>query len=161
MTGDLVNVSDSAAGSFVGVYDADGQLVSSALPGGITKTFTFDTTRTPTSLSYKRSDGTLIYQNSGIENAHGQYTGLLDDTFGQDSTSQILDYDAAGRLTRVQDSRTNSGTTYCTQREYTLDANSNRTSKAVRPETPGQCASSGGVTRNDTYEAADRLTSSG
>jgi RHS repeat-associated protein len=165
LTGDLVYASDSAAGDFVGVYDADARLVGTVLPGGIVKTFTFDTTGTATYTAYSRGSGCstncLIYQQSGLENAHGQYSGLMDDTSGQDSTLQYYDYDAAGRLRRVQDNRTTSGTTYCTQREYSLDADSNRLSKTARLETAGQCAQTGGTTQTNTYDNADRITSAG
>jgi len=155
LTGDLTYVSDSAAGGFVGVYDADARLIATGMPGGVNKWFTYDTAGSPTYVGYTRSDGSLLYQNAGLENAHGQYVGLLEDISGQDSGLQYYDYDAAGRLTKVQDNRAG---THCTQREYTLDANSNRLSKVARPESAGYCAQSGGTPTLNTYDDADRMT---
>lgn len=165
ITGDLTYVNDSGAGEFTGVYDADGRLVGTVMPGGIAKSFTFDAAGTPTYTAYTRMTGCssncLLYQQSGVENAHGQYWGLTEDVTGQESTYQLYDYDAAGRLVKAQDNRISAGTTYCTQREYSLDADSNRLSKASRPETAGSCATSGGTTQSNTFDDADRVTNSG
>jgi RHS repeat-associated protein len=167
VTGDLVFASDSAAGAFVGVYDADARLVGTVLPGGMIKTFTFDSSGKATYTAYNKggacAPNCLIYQQASLVNIHGQQNGFADDMPGQESTLQYFDYDAAGRLARVKDNRTPSGTStsYCTQREYTLDSDSNRLSKVTRPETVGSCAQSGGTSKPSVFDDADRLTSAG
>ncbi len=166
VTGDLVYASDSAAGDFVGVYDADARLVGAALPGGMTKVFTFDTTGTPTYTAYNRGNGCstncLLFDEFGVENAHGQFNGLWDNMTGQDSTAQFYDYDAAGRLTRVQDWRNDSGVNRCEERDYSHDADSNRTKKVVNAEIANDCDwSSTGIVQNNTFDSADRMTNSG
>lgn len=164
-TGDLTSVIDSVAGTFTGVYDSDGKLLATAMPGGVVKSNYYDESGSMIWTGYFRPSGCepdcLFYQNSGVENAHGQFSYLIEDAQGQDSTSQFYNYDAAGRLIRAQDIRTTSGTSYCTQREYTLDVDSNRTERITRPETAGYCASSGGTTQTNTFDDADRMTNAG
>ncbi|MFJ3308325.1 RHS repeat-associated core domain-containing protein [Streptomyces sp. NPDC086549] len=63
--------------------------------------------------------------------------------------------DAAGRLTRADDTDPNGA---CTRRDYTFDNNTNRTATS---EVGAACTSTGATTTSYTYDSADRLTTSG
>lgn len=73
--------------------------------------------------------------------------------------SMAYRYDAAGRLTSVQDWQAGG----CTTRTYAYDANSNRQTKTTRlPTASGACnTGSTGDVQSSTYDAADRITNSG
>jgi hypothetical protein len=65
-------------------------------------------------------------------------------------------YDAAGRLTQVQEIPAGEG---CTTRIYAYEENSNRTTLTSRaPGSEGKCASEGGSSEWHTYDTAGRLT---
>ncbi|MFD3569595.1 DNRLRE domain-containing protein [Streptomyces sp. NPDC058667] len=147
------SVTDSVAGAFGAVYDADGSVTKETLPGGYTVTQTEDTTGAAVNRTYTRnSDGAVVYSDSVTENAHGQntaHTGWSDQKFG---------YDAVGRLTSVLDT----SETVCTRRAYTFDKRANRTSLTTATGTPGaDCPATGGTTTTHTYDTADRLVDAG
>lgn len=165
VTGDLTTVTDSAAGVFTGAYDADGRLTQTTLPGGIVKNMQYDESGSLTYLTWDRcSNGSncRIYDQFAVENAHGQYNALMDNTDGADSTTQYYDYDAAGRLTRTQNYRDNGSNYWCTIRDYTYDVDSNRTKFRMRGETAGGCDWNGsGTLKTNSFDEADRITNSG
>ncbi len=80
-------------------------------------------------------------------------------------------YDRAGRLTKVIDRTAPAGAAQydaggnltgmtCQTREYTFDANGNRTSLTRRDaNTDGTCSTGTALTRSWTYDSADRVTS--
>ena len=77
----------------------------------------------------------------------------------QHLSHQAYTYDAAGRLTQVQNTPAGKG---CTTRIYAYDEDSNRTSLTTRePSTEGKCATEGGNIESHTYDTADRLTDAG
>jgi RHS repeat-associated protein len=149
---------DSVAGTFAAVYDADGGLVTESLPGGYTLTVAQDETGAETSRVYtKDSDGTVVASDSTDESVHGQVVGDAN-TAGQ-SRSRSYGYDAAGRLTRADDTDPDGA---CTHRDYTFDANTNRTSLATVTGAVGAaCTSTGATTTSYSYDSADRLVTSG
>jgi len=156
--GMATSVTDSVAGTFSARYDADGVVTSQTLPGGYTMTQTADPTGAMTSRVYTRtSDGTVLVSDSITLTGHGQratHTGTPGVT-----ASQAYTYDAAGRLTQVQDTSIDA---YCTTRTYTYDKNSNRKSLATATSAVGgDCTTSGGTTTSYTYDTADRLVNSG
>jgi hypothetical protein len=68
-------------------------------------------------------------------------------------------YDAAGRLTEVQEIPAGKG---CKTRTYAYDEESNRMSLTSRePGGEGKCATEGGSTEAHTYDAANRLVDTG
>jgi RHS repeat-associated protein len=157
-TGDLKQVQDSAAGTFTATYNPNGQLATEGYPNGMTATYTYDESGSPTDLKYTAPSGCASnctwFDDSVISSAHGQW-------IAQASTlsSQNYTYDGAGRLTQVQDIPAGAG---CTTRIYAYDADSNRqSSKSVAPGTGGICTSTGGTSATHTYDAADRLTDTG
>ncbi len=149
---------DSVAGTFAAAYDADGDLATQALPGGYTLTVTQDETGATTSRVYTRdSDGTVVASDSVDESVHGQVADDAD-TAGQ-SRSRSYGYDAAGRLTRADDTDPDGA---CARRDYTFDNNTNRTALAVAISDIGAaCTSTGATTTSYTYDSADRLVTTG
>ncbi|MER5754040.1 DNRLRE domain-containing protein [Streptomyces sp. NPDC002088] len=149
---------DSVAGTFAAVYDADGDLATESLPGGYTLTVAQDETGATTSRVYtKDSDGTVLASDNTDESIQGQVVGD-NDTAGQ-SRSRAYAYDAAGRLTRADETAPD-GT--CTRRDYTFDTNTNRTALAAMTSDAGTaCTSTGATTTSYAYDSADRLESTG
>ncbi len=156
VTSDLTRLDDSAAGVFTATYDADGEIDSKQLPGGLAATYRYDASGAPIGLTYTRTTGcssNCTWLNFDIvESIHGQWrsqSGTLAD--------RTYDYDAAGRLTRATDTPAGGS---CTARQYGYDANSNRTSKTTLAGT-STCPTTGGTQQSYTYDAANRLTQSG
>ncbi|MGW0839114.1 DNRLRE domain-containing protein [Streptomyces sp. NPDC002787] len=146
-------VTDSIAGAFSATYDADGSVASEKLPGGYTLTQAEDPTGSAVERTYTRdSDGTTVYSDTVTESVHGQVTthaGWSDQSYR---------YDAAGRLTTVEDTFD----TVCTRRTYAFDGRTNRTSRTVASGLTGaDCPTSGGTTTTHSYDSADRLVDSG
>ncbi|GAA4322101.1 hypothetical protein GCM10023086_47150 [Streptomyces venetus] len=144
---------DSVAGVFQATYDADGSVATEKLPGGYTLTQTEDTTGAPVDRTYTRdSDGTVVMSDAVTESVQGQTTshaGWSDQTYR---------YDAAGRLTQVDDTVE----TVCTRRDYGYDKHANRTSLTTAAAAPGlDCPTSGGSSKTSTFDSADRITDSG
>ncbi|MFD1833095.1 DNRLRE domain-containing protein [Streptomyces desertarenae] len=149
----VTGTTDSVAGAFSATYDADGSVATEKLPGGYTLTVTEDTTGSATERTYTRdSDGTLVYADTVTESVHGQNTSHAG------WSGQTYRYDAAGRLTTVEDT----ADTVCTRRSYTFDARTNRKTLTTAAGAPGaDCPTTGGTTTSHTYDSADRLVDSG
>ncbi|ELP62745.1 DNRLRE domain-containing protein [Streptomyces turgidiscabies] len=149
---------DSVAGAFAATYDADGDLATESLPGGYTLTVAQDETGAQTSRVYtKDSDGTVVASDTVDQSVQGQ-TVTDNDTTGQ-TRSRGYTYDAAGRLTRADDTDPNGA---CTRRDYTFDKNSNRTALAVVTSDVGTaCTSTGATGTSYSYDSADRLEATG
>lgn len=149
---------DSVAGTFAATYDADGDLATESLPGSYTLTVGQDETGTETSRIYTQdSDGSVIASDSADKSVQGQVVSDAD-TAGQ-TRSRSYTYDAAGRLTRADDTNPDGA---CTRRDYTYDNNTNRTALATETADIGAaCTSTGATTTSYTYDSADRLTTTG
>ncbi|MEU6349816.1 DNRLRE domain-containing protein [Streptomyces sp. NPDC047072] len=149
---------DSVAGTFAATYDADGGLATESLPGGYTLTTTQDETGAETSRVYTRdSDGTVVASDT-VDHSVQDQTVADTDTNGQ-TRSRTYGFDAAGRLTRADDTDPDGA---CTRRDYTFDKNTNRTALATLAGAVGaDCTSTGATTTSYTYDSADRLTTSG
>jgi RHS repeat-associated protein len=143
---------DSVAGTFAATYDADGDLATEALPGGYMLTLTRDEAGAATGRTYTRdSDGTEVTQDIATETVQGQQA-----THSSDTGDQTYGYDAAGRLTAVDD--TQDGIT--THRAYTFDDNTNRTGLTTTVDNPDGTAGTP-ATSVYTYDSADRLQTGG
>jgi RHS repeat-associated protein len=155
-TGLLVALNDSAAGTFTASYDADGQMAEEGLPDGLVAKTTYDETGAPTKLSYTKvascAEKCTWLEESNERSIYGQ---ILSQT--SLSSSQQYSYDKAGRLTLAQETPKGEG---CATRQYSFDADSNRTKLTTRaPGVGGVCdTKSTGASQEYKYDAADRLT---
>jgi RHS repeat-associated protein len=134
-------------------------MVGKTYPNGMRSDLTVDETGAPIDLTYTKttncSANCVWVEDRATESIHGQQL-----TRQSKLSSQLYSYDAAGRLTLVKDTPTGQG---CTTRAYSYDQNSNRTLKRTRaPAAGGACdTTSVGQLQSSTYDAADRLTSTG
>ncbi|MYS22200.1 RHS repeat-associated core domain-containing protein, partial [Streptomyces sp. DvalAA-14] len=145
---------DSVAGTFTATYDADGNLATENLPGGYTLTTTTDETGADTSRTYTTGTGSntvTVAEDTASDTIDGQQA-----THASDTGEQAYTYDAAGRLTTVDD--TQADTT--THRAYTFDNNTNRTGLTTSTDNPDGTAGTPATTAY-TYDSADRLTTAG
>ncbi|MFD0366953.1 DNRLRE domain-containing protein [Streptomyces sp. NPDC127114] len=149
----VTSTTDSVAGTFAAGYDADGSVATEKLPGGYTLTVTGDTTGATRSRVYTRdSDKQVVYSDTVEESVHGQVTEHAG------WSAQDYTYDAAGRLTGVDDTVGD----ICTSRTYGFDKRTNRTSLTTAAGTAGAaCPTTGGTTVASTYDSADRLIGAG
>lgn len=157
-TGFLTKLVDSAAGTFTGAYDAEGNLLSLGYPNGMSANYSYNATGRETAVEYLKTthctSGCTWFSESEAPSINGQ-------TLSQTSTlsSQAYTYDAAGRLTKTQDTPAGEG---CTTRVYALDEETNISSLTTRPPGgEGKCASEGGTVANHSYDSANRLTDAG
>lgn len=158
VTGLLVELEDSAAGTFTAAYDADGSLTERGLPNGLTAKTTYDPAGAVSRLTYTKATNCgascTWLDFSAERSVYGQ---ILAQT--SNLSSQQYSYDKAARLTEAKDTPQGGG---CTTRSYSFDADSNRTALTTRsPGLGGTCATSGGTKQEYGYDAADRLVGSG
>jgi RHS repeat-associated protein len=157
VTGLLVELKDSAAGTFTAAYDADGQLVKRGLPNGLSAETTYNETGSPISLSYTKVTSCGVSCDwldfSVARSIHGQIL-LEDGTLGKDE----FGYDKLGRLITARETPTG-GT--CATRTYKYDKNSNREEMTTTSGLGGACSSAGGTTQKYSYDSADRLLGEG
>jgi RHS repeat-associated protein len=156
-SGAMTQIEDSAAGTFMARYNADGQAVESSLPNGLVMRVSHDESGTPVHLTYERAlcsercawldfnrqisiQGQVLNQSSTIEGV---------------SSSQAYTYDKSGRLILARDTELG----LCTTRAYSFDKNTNRTSLVTRePKEDGSCdTTSAGDVQEYAYDTADRL----
>ena len=155
----LTTLTDSQAGAFGATYNADGSLIAQTYPNAMTANVTLDETGAPTSLVYTKDAPSCTvdcdwFSEQITPSIYAQWLARNSSLSSQDYT-----YDAAGRLTQVQDTVA----TQCMTRSYAFDADSNRTSvTSYAPNAgDGSCTSTGGTTTSSTYDQADRATKSG
>lgn len=146
---------------FTATYDAEGNLVSEGYPNGMTATYTYNQVGAPISLIYKKTsycteekEKCVWFKDTVVPSIHGQW---LEQT--STLSHQTYTYDAAGRLTQVQNTPAGKG---CTTRSYEYDADSNRISLTTsEPNSKGECSAEHGAVEKHTYDTADRLTDTG
>jgi RHS repeat-associated protein len=119
---------------------------------------TYNATNEPTGLEYHKASncGTSCtwFNDTVVPSIHSQWLSQNSSFAAQNYT-----YDAAGRLTQVQNTPAGKG---CTTHIYAYDADGNRTSITTRtPGSKGKCATEGGTVENHTYDTADRLMDTG
>jgi RHS repeat-associated protein len=149
---------------FTATYDIEGRLLGETYPNGMTANYTYNAVGAATGLEYKKT--THCTEENGkckwftdtvIPSIHGQW---MEQT--SSLSHEAYTYDAAGRLTQVQDTPTSTGR--CTTRVYTYDADTNRTGfTAYGPTSTGACSTTETVesTESHGYDAGDRLTDTG
>jgi RHS repeat-associated protein len=147
---------------FTATYDVEGNMLTEGYPNGLTAYYTYNQTGTPTSLVYKKltdcveeeKEKCQWFKDSIVPSIHGQWL-----TQTSSLSKQAYTYDAAGRLTQVQNTPAGKG---CTTRSYAYDEDSNRISLTTRePNLKKECTTTGGTVENHTYDTADRLTDTG
>ena len=153
----LTTVSDSSIGTFTATYNADGQLATQVVPGGLTATHTYDESGEPTGLKYTKGSG--FWPNSTARyNIHGERTFTTSDLFIYNYT-----YDGAGRLINTDEQNVLG----CQRRAYTFDSDTNRTALTTTigvtwNSNPANCPPTGtGTTTSYSYDSADRITGTG
>lgn len=141
-------------GDVTAFYDSDGRLYKQKLPWNMDVEFNLDPTGAETSRFWHWESGWTVQGESLSKNIHDQVVERTTYTGG--GAYQEYTYDAAGRLTRTDDSQV--GVT--THRAYAFDDNSNRKSLTTTvddvdggaPETR---------TVSSSYDSADRLIADG
>ncbi|HXN38716.1 MAG TPA: RHS repeat-associated core domain-containing protein, partial [Solirubrobacteraceae bacterium] len=160
---ELLNEYGTTKLTFTGTYDAEGNMLTEGYPNGMTATYTYNQTSKPTALVYKKTSNCTEeekerckwFTDTIVPSIHGQW---LEQT--STLSHQAYTYDAAGRLTQVQNTPTTNKE--CTTRVYAYEEDTNRTSLTTRaPGSEGKCATEGGTVEKHTYDTADRLTDSG
>lgn len=144
--------------TFTATYDTEGNMLTESYPNGMNAIRAYNALGTPVALEYKKTthctEKCAWFSDTVIPTIHDQW-------FEQTSTlsHQTYAYDAAGRLTQVQNTPTGKN---CTTRIYAYDEDTNRTSLTTRePNSKGECATEGGTVEKHTYDSADRLTDTG
>jgi YD repeat-containing protein len=161
-TGALDELTASAIGTFTASQDVEGKLTSEKYPNGIVASYLYNSVGTATNLEYEKTthctggkEKCVWFKDTVVPSIHGE-------TMKQTSTlaeEPSYTYDAAGRLTEVQEIPAGQG---CKVRAYAYDEDSNRTTETTRePGTEGKCATEGGATEWHTYNTADALTDPG
>jgi RHS repeat-associated protein len=161
ITGNLMELVDSAAGRFGAGYDIEGNMVEEKYPNGMAANYTYNAAGTPTALEYKKTthcteekEKCIWFKDAIVPSIHGQW---LEQT--STLSHEAYAYDAAGRLTQVQDTQTGKS---CVTRKYAYDEDTNRTGLATyEPNVKGECATEKGSEEKHTYDTADRLVDAG
>lgn len=158
ITGLLVELKDSAAGTFTAAYDADGNLVKQGFPNGLTAETTFNEVGAASAMTYTKASScgaSCTWLQFDVKRSINGQILLETGTFGTDRYA----YDKAGRLINAQETPQGGS---CTTRVYAYDKNSNRTALTTRPPgLGGACATFGGSTQPYEYDGADRLLGAG
>lgn len=155
-TGKLGTLTDTSGMNFTAEYTSAGQLKSVGYPNGMTATYNYDPTGEKTAVEYVKNSncGCRWYTDAVVPTIHGQWAKQTS-TFSK----QAYSYDAAGRLTQVQNTPAGEG---CTTHAYRYDQDGNRTTlTTISPNSKGECASTGGANEAHWYDAADRLIDDG
>ncbi len=147
--------------AFTATYDVEGNMLSESYPNRMSANYTYNQVGKPVSLEYKKTadcteekEKCVWFKDAVSPSIHGQ-------SLEQTSTlsHQAYTYDAAGRLTQVQNTPAGRG---CTTHIYAYEEDTNRTSLTTRePNAKGECATEGGTVEKHTYDEADRLTDTG
>ena len=158
---ELLNEYGTTKLAFTATYDTEGNMLTEGYPNGMTATYAYDATGKPIDLQYKKTtdcteekEKCVWFKDAVVPSIHGQW-------LEQNSTlsKQNYTYDAAGRLTQVQNTP---AAGKCTTRIYAYDEDTNRLSLTTRePKSNGECATEGGTVEKHTYDEADRLADTG
>jgi RHS repeat-associated protein len=152
-----VKIEDSGVGIFKAEYDADGHLVAKSFPDGLVAHAAYNAAGEVTTLSYEKGSacgGSCTWYAESVErSAFGQVLANSN-SLGTDKYG----YDKRGRLTLVDETPAGGS---CLSRQFSYDADSNRTAVTSRASTFATCIESGGSTQSYTYDEADRLSGTG
>ncbi len=159
-SGALVKLIDSEAGSFTASYNADGNMTTEGLPNGLDAETTYDATGSPVKLRYQKMTD-CISECTWL--SFEEERSALGKIMKQTSTlsTQQYSYDKAGRLTQAEETPVGGS---CTTRDYSYDADSNRTALVTHEPEPktGACEpKSTGTKQEYKYDTGDRLYGEG
>ncbi|HTU39967.1 MAG TPA: LamG-like jellyroll fold domain-containing protein [Acidimicrobiales bacterium] len=161
VTGLPTTLVDSQAGTFSTTYDADGDLATKTLPGGLKATYKADAANQFYDLTWTKTSGCASdcdWLHYGVTRSIRDEQRTVDGTTAQKAYA----YDGAGRLSEARNTPADAG---CTLSRYWYDTNSNRTSQSkYNPDAGGACnqlAANLQSTLSHSYDAADRLTDAG
>ena len=135
---------------------------SEGYPNGMNAEYSLNQAGETTGLEYKKTtdctEKCTWFSESVVPSIHGQNLSQANTVAGETSTDNYT-FDAAGRLTQVQETPAGKG---CKTRIYAYDEDTNRTSLTSRePNSKGKCATEGGTVEKHTYDEADRLIDAG
>ncbi|HTA35409.1 MAG TPA: RHS repeat domain-containing protein [Solirubrobacteraceae bacterium] len=160
-TGRLAELEDSGAGAFKATYDAEGNMASETYPNAMTANFARNPAGEPTGIEYvktvhcAKTCPEVWFSDTTTPSIHGEVLRQVSTLSEEPSYT----YDAAGRLTQVQEIPAGEG---CTTRGYVYDEEGSRTSlTTTAPGAEGNCISEGGATERHSYDSADRMIDSG
>jgi YD repeat-containing protein len=161
-SGELTKLEDSAGDTYTAAYNIAGQMTSEGYPNGMTAYYTYNPAGTTTAIEYKKEtycseekEKCVWFKDSTVPSIHGEALQQASTLSEEPSYT----YDAAGRLTQVQEIPHGEG---CKTRLYTYEEESNRTSLTKRePGTGGKCATEGGSSERHTYDSANQLDDPG
>ncbi len=163
-TGEIKELTDSAAGRFTATYDPEGNIASETYPNAMTATYTRNPAGETTGVQYVKTAHCAKtcpetwYSDKIVPSIHGQWATQQSELEGT-TTTHTYTFDEAGRLTEAT---SNTGGKNCITRLYTYDEETNRTSQTTSgPATGGGCTTEGGETQTHTYDPANRLTDTG
>ncbi len=159
VTGLFTRLIDSGAGTFTAAYDVQGKMTSESYPNGMSAYYTYNSASSATVLEYKKlthcTENCTWLSDSIVPSIHGETMKQTSNLSEEPNYS----YDAAGRLTQVQETPVGEG---CTTRIYSYEEDGNRTGLTTRKPGPeGKCAPEGGSLEPHTYDPADRFTDAG
>ena len=158
-SGEVEQLVDSGAGTFIASYDVEGQLTSETYPNAMKAKYTLSSVGETTKIEYEKTAhcaGTcpeIWFKETVGDSVHGEALVRTSSLAKEEYT-----YDNAGRLTQVNEIPTGKG---CKTRIYAYNEDSDRTSLTSRESTTETCATSGGTAEKHSYDATDRLTDSG
>ena len=157
-TGLVTELQDSAAGTFTASYNANNQIIESALPNGLVQKTDFDVAGLATHMSYVKTQCSVNCTWFDFTSENSIYGDTLSQ--GGPLSSQQFHYDKAGRLIQALDTALGGS---CVTRTYNYDKDSNRTSLITRPPGAGGACDtvSSGSPQTYSYDEADRLLGTG
>ncbi|MEU0313340.1 DNRLRE domain-containing protein [Nocardioides sp. NPDC006273] len=143
--------------------DANGQVGEVGYPNGMTATYGYTEAGIPVSLSYATLVGDATVELAGFTSKTDIDGRVLE--YSSPASAQTYNYDAVGRLTKVEDTRDGA----CVTRDYGFSQASERTSlttyapaKGDTSAGAGACQTTDGATTKATaYDAANRITNNG
>ncbi len=151
---------DSAAGSFLASYDADGKMTSVSYPYGMCANYSYNSVGEATSVQYLKTSN-CSESEPGIYYSDSRLSSIRGEMLSQSSTlaNETYAYDTVGRLSETQETPTGEG---CIVRAYAYDEEGNRASSVNRaPGVGGACQSEGGTLEAHNNDEANRLADGG
>jgi YD repeat-containing protein len=158
-TGELAELTDSAAHTFSATYEVDGDIATESYPDGLTAYYTYNSVGEATGIEYKKlthcTKKCTWFSDDIVPSIHGE-TAKQTSTLSEEPE---YTYNELGHAIQVQEIPAGQA---CTTRDYTYDEESNRTSLLTHPPgSGGKCTNEGGTIESHTYDGANRLTDTG
>ncbi|MEV4637543.1 RHS repeat-associated core domain-containing protein [Actinoplanes sp. NPDC049548] len=152
------SVADSQGGTYTATYDANSGIATQQWPNGVTVEVESNEAGEAVGVTYSQTgcagDDCTLFTEALTASVHHQVT-----TRRSSLSQQEFSYDAAGRLTGVQDTADSN----CVTRKYGYDAGTNRKEEvSYDPAEDGACQTdtvASRITRG--YDKADRLNTAG